>query len=67
MIDPVSNFLARRRQTSLARIEQSEQCGDGLFFGHETPPLKNLADCSNKPARSELSAVGVAVPSAFSV
>lgn len=34
MIDPVGDFLACRCQASLAGVEQGEQRGDGLFFGH---------------------------------
>ncbi len=35
MIDPVGDFLARRSQANLARVEQGEQGGDGLFSDME--------------------------------
>src|SRR5690606_7804253 len=59
MIDPVGDLLARRSQTSLARIKQCKQGGDGLFFGHgKHLRSRNLVIGSKKPAGCELSADG---------
>jgi hypothetical protein len=34
VVDPVCNFLAGSGQSDLTRVEECQQCGDGLFFGH---------------------------------
>jgi hypothetical protein len=51
MIYPVGNLLACSGKSSLAGVEQGEQGGDGLFFGHgKHLRSRNLANSSKKPA-----------------
>ena len=65
MIDPVGNFLARGGKSRLPGVEQGEQGGDGLFFGHgKHLRSRNLLLAAKSPQGSELFADGVADPSA---
>ncbi|GLH56348.1 hypothetical protein RS3R6_45300 [Pseudomonas atacamensis] len=48
MIDPVGNLFAGGCEARLAGVEQGEEGGDGLFFGHETPPFAETAELQQK-------------------
>jgi hypothetical protein len=39
VIDSVGDLFAGSREAGLPSVEQGEEGGDGLFFGHGTPPF----------------------------
>lgn len=48
VIDPVGYLFASGREARLPGVEQGEEGGDGLFFGHETPPYVETAEQQQK-------------------
>ncbi|MOA62771.1 hypothetical protein D3C78_1882920 [compost metagenome] len=49
VVDPIGDFLAGCREPGLTRFQQGEQGGDGLFFGHVTPPFRVDEAAQNPP------------------